>query len=290
MERKQSGLTNEQVKGIDPSVIAQVKELYAPQLAQLLSTAGKHHFRTLPFEAYAWDSTGFQYAFLFKYPPDAANVEPKSLNDVIRSADSKFRLELKDRFRVAQTLAQAIGAFHSDGWLHKSISSHAVKFFFLDEETCDFSSPYLTNFEFSRPEGGVTRRSTVAVDTEQDIYRHPDRYGLPAGFSKIHDIFSFGVVLLEIGLWQTAKQMYDSIIKDGMGGKAPKEGVSAQIIKDVYIRHAKARLSHRMGLSYQEAVIACLEGRLDEYIGQRDFTDEFQKQVVQKVDIKAMLS
>lgn len=266
-----------------------MKELYGPQLARLLRTAGEHSFRTLPFNSYAWDAEKAQYMFLFDYPLNTANRVPKSLNDFISTSEfqPKYKLELRQRFLVAQTMAGAIGAFHSDGWLHKSIRAHAVKFFFLtDGNRCDFANPYLTDFEFSRPLAGITRLAPQAIDLDYDVYRHPDRHGLPGtSFSKMHDIYSLGVVLLEIGLWQTARQIYDDVIKyergDALGPLKPQE------IKEAFLQDARERLAHRMGASYQEAVVACLDGDWDILIGSRDFAKEFYKRVVQKVDIKA---
>lgn len=268
-----------------------MKELYGPQLARLLRTAGEHSFRTLPFNSYAWDGEKAQYMYLFDYPKDTSDRNPKSLNDFILSSElePRYKLELKQRFFVAQTVARAIGAFHSDGWLHKSIRSHAVKFFFLLDGTCDFANPYLTDFEFSRPLAGITRLLPQAVDLDHEVYRHPDRHGLPGtSFSKMHDIYSLGVVLLEIGLWQTARQIYDDVVKYELDGDA--KALQPQQIKEAFLQDAKERLAHRMGTSYQEAAIACLDDDWDEFVGSRDFAQEFYKRVVQKVDIKAFIS
>lgn len=270
-----------------------MKELYGPQLARLLRTAGQHSFRTLPFNSYAWDVEDARYMFLFNYPSGTSNRKPKSLNDFILSSERepKYKLELKQRFFVAQTLARAIGAFHSDGWLHKSIRAHAVKFFFLpDGHTCDFANPYLTDFEFSRPLAGVTRLVPQAVDLDHEVYRHPDRHGLPGvSFSKLHDIYSLGVVLVEIGLWQTARQIYDDVVRYDLEGEVPSTGLPPQQIKEAFLQDAKERLGHRMGASYQEAVIACLDGDWDKFVGSQDFAKEFYKQVVQKVALKAFI-
>ncbi|KAI8250463.1 hypothetical protein K4K58_009771 [Colletotrichum sp. SAR11_239] len=272
------------------NIIQPIKQLYGPQLARLLRTAGEHSFRTLPFNSYAWNAENAQYIFLFDYPINTADRVPKSLNDLILSSElqPQYKLELRQRFLVAQTMAGAIGAFHSDGWLHKSIRAHAVKFFFFaDGNSCDFGNPYLTDFEFSRPLAGITRLAPQAIDLEHDVYRHPDRHGLPGtSFSKMHDIYSLGVVLLEIGLWQTARQIHDDVIKyeregDALGPLKPQE------IKEAFLQDARERLAHRMGALYQEAVVACLDGDWDELAGSRDFAKEFYKRVVQKVDIKA---
>lgn len=294
VEYKQTGVSlrqDEEGTG-NRDIITPLKELYAPQLARLLRAAGKHAFRTIPFTGYAWNPTQLQYAFLFNYPADAGDCEPQSLHGFILSSkhEPQFKFELKQRFHVAQRVARAIGAFHSDGWLHKSIRAHAVKFFFhKDGKTCDLTNPYLTDFEFSRPVAGVTRLAARAADIEHDVYRHPDRYGPPsASFSKIHDIYSLGVVLLEIGLWQTARQLYDDIVMYDLEGNPPPGGVPAKMIKETFIQDARERLAHRMGLPYQEAVISCLDGDWDDFVD-RDFASEFEKRVVQKVDIKAFV-
>ncbi|KAF4884242.1 hypothetical protein CGCF415_v015652 [Colletotrichum fructicola] len=279
--------------GISRKPVQPMKELYGPQLARFLRTAGEHHFRTLPLNSYAWNAEKMQYMFLFDYPPNTSDRKPKSLKDFIQSRElePKYKLELKQRFFVAQTMAKAIGAFHSDGWLHKSIKSHAVKFFFLpDGRKCDFANPYLTDFEFSRPITGITRLAPQAIDLDNDVYRHPDRHGLPTtSFSKMHDIYSLGVVLLEIGLWETARYMHDVVIKCDRKGDPSSDCLKPQEIKEAFLQEAD-RLDHRMGKSYREAVVECLAGDWDEYVGSRDFAKEFYKRVVQKVDIKAFVA
>ncbi|UPK95798.1 hypothetical protein LCI18_006733 [Fusarium solani-melongenae] len=266
-----------------------VKELYGPQLARLLHTAGNYSFRALPFNSYSWDAKEAQYTFLFDYPAGTSDLKPKSLNDFMLSNEPCYKLELKQRFHVAQTIARAIGAFHSGGWLHKSIRSHAIKFFYLQEnDKCDFSNPYLTDFEFSRPVAGMTRLAPGAVDVDHEVYRHPDRHGSPStNFNMTHDIYTLGVVLLEIGLWQTARQIYDDIVKYEMGGDAAK--ITALTIKNAFLQDAKERLAHRMGSAYQEAVVACLDDDWELLVGSRDFANEFQRRVVQKVDIRAFI-
>lgn len=63
--------------------------------------------------------------------------------------------------------------------------------------------PYITGFEFSRPTLGATE-VMVDFDIERNLYRHPDRQGSPmANFSKIHNLYALGVVLLEIGMWES---------------------------------------------------------------------------------------
>lgn len=115
-----------------PSVTQPAKELYGSQLAQLLRTARKHSFHILHFNSHAYNSADTQYAFLFNYPPSISSHRSKILNHLILSGedDSGFKLELKQRFHIAQILAHTIGAFHSDSWLYKNARAQAVRFFF----------------------------------------------------------------------------------------------------------------------------------------------------------------
>ena len=99
------------------------------QLASLLSSSGKYDFHTLPLKRYMNQKDNGRYAFLFDFPSGASQSEPVSLSDLIKTKKSSDRLNLPNRFIVAQTIAKAITAFHADGWAHKSIRSQSIKFF-----------------------------------------------------------------------------------------------------------------------------------------------------------------
>ena len=294
VEYKNIGILPSQASGIPDSNTTEerMNEHYVPQLAAILRAAGDHQFHTLPFIGYAWDSTRYEFAFLFEYPSLAADRKPQSLWDCLLSAEPMFKPTLKQRFRLAQSIARSIGALHANGWLHKSIRAHAIKFFFqIDGKTRDLDNLYLTNFELSRPFSAISQVDLHAPDIEHDIYRHPDRYGLPSvRFSKTHDVYSLGVVLLEIGLWQTARRIHDDIVKYEFKDNPLPGGVPAKVIKAAYIQEAKTRLGHRMGSTYQEAVLSCLTGELDMYLGSRHFAHEFERRIVQKLGIEALLS
>lgn len=292
IEFKKSGMNPKQTSAtIESKTVTVQKEKYTPQLARLLRKAGEHDFRTLRLNSYAWDPSHQQCAFLFDYPEAAEDVKPQSLYDLIRSKQPEFELDLGQRFHVARTVARSIGAFHCDGWIHKSIRAQAIKFFNKQGGIWDFSSPYLTDFEISRPDGATTLLEPTALNPDFDVYRHPLRYGLPTvRFNKTHDIYSLGVVLLEIGLWRTAREMHDELVKEKYDGKPPPEGVKANYIRDMLIDNARAGLRHRMGSAYQEAVLLCLNSGLDDLLYSYDFASEFHRQVVEQVDVKSLMS
>lgn len=203
------------------------------------------------------------------------------------SSKPEFQLDLAQRFYVAKILARSIGAFHCDGWVHKGVRASAVKFFFDKKmNNCDFTRPFLTEFEYSRPDSGLTALEITPFDIKHDVYRHPLRHGLPTPqrFTRTFDIYSLGVVLLEIGLWQTATEVYGELVNK-TGGSI----VNGNDIKEFFELKAREVLGHRMGPAYQEAVLTCLTCDLDEFLYSNDFASGFQTQVVEKVDMRALM-
>ena len=191
------------------------------------------------------------YVFAFELPRDLFpdGKDPVTLWQAI-SSKTTSRPTLDERFAMARCLIQTIGNLHSVDWLHKSLRSENVIFGYHGDRQ-DYEHPLVVGFEFSRDEKD---RSTTERDDrlERNIYRHPDRQGPPEKrFNAIHDIYSLGVVLLEIGLWRLAvgfEQNYKSM--------EPEE-----IMRNL-IEHAKDRLPHYMGNGYTRAVVACLDGSL----------------------------
>ncbi|KAL8865397.1 MAG: hypothetical protein Q9174_006905, partial [Haloplaca sp. 1 TL-2023] len=116
----------------------------------------------------------------------------------------------------------------------------------------------------SRPEGANTNLTGDMV-WDRNLYRHPSRQGL--GPEEIyvmqHDVYSLGVCLLEIGIWQSlvipgepARPGYllriDEQLRMSNQLKAAKE------IKGMLVTMAKSFLPSLMGLSYTEIVLSCL--------------------------------
>ncbi|KAG8415897.1 hypothetical protein J3459_013958 [Metarhizium acridum] len=262
------------------SLIAQ-----AHQLARLLFEAGSHEFHTLPFRGYLNDTSNSRFAFYFDYPQGASEKQPATLRHLIGDNNDAARLLLPQRFQIALTVSRALGAFHADGWVHKSVRSHSVMFFYNHENRGMYDQPYLVDFEFSRPEMGGTQL-VFDDDLERNLYRHPDRLGYPmVEFNKVHDVYGLGVVLLELGLWQTARSIYD-ITLERWGEDSVR---SATRMQDIYLARAKGGLGHVMGPAYSDAVVACLSGELGEFLGKDDFAFMFRKKVVEKVDPRQLL-
>lgn len=252
------------------------------QLASLLSATGNFELHTLGFKGYVNEPEHERYAFLFEFPGRCDQLEPVSLHSLIKVGKSAQSMSLPARFHAAQMISRSIGAFHADGWVHKSVRSHSVMFFKTPEQQVDYDNPYLVGFEYSRP-GSADTQYTFDEDVEKNLYRHPARQGLPRTFfTKVHDIYALGVVLLEIGLWQTAMSIY----QEALPQSTEKETISPKAIQEIYIQEAKRSLSHHMGPNYMNVVLVCLSGEFQDVASKDNFAMVFYQRVVQSLNIK----
>jgi hypothetical protein len=73
----------------------------------------------------------------------------------------------------------------------------------------------LTGWGLARPADGDTLQ-LANYEIIPNLYRHPKRQGQPTiSFRNEHDVYALGVVLIEIGLWQTVDQIFVTEIQKG---------------------------------------------------------------------------
>lgn len=214
--------------------------------------AAENGFRTLRCSGVVQESYP-EKRFAFVYELSGPGSIPVSLSEAIGSRDFKnlVRPTLNEKFQIASAIAEIVFQFHSVNWLHKSIRSEHVIFFYDGHPHLDFCKPHLVGFEFSREEND---RSTTEKDDSLacNIYRHPDRWGPPEErFGVLHDIYALGVVLLEIGIWRPV-----------LGFDKHFDEMEPDEVKKCLELHAKERLPHYMGVEYTRAVLTCLGGEL----------------------------
>ncbi|KAG0640618.1 hypothetical protein HOY80DRAFT_792218 [Tuber brumale] len=192
-----------------------------------------------------------RYGLAFALPQDR-EPEPMSLHTAISSLTGRSRPTLGQRFTIAHNIGYTLIEWFLVGWVHKSINSKNILFFRQEQQGLDFDSPYLCGFEYARPGGEVSNEVIKSKGVHWDLYRHPARQGLPTeAFGKIHDIYAFGVLLLELGLWQLAPKLLDPAVR-----------TTPSIIQQTLVRNARERLGHFMGQKYRDAVLLCLESSL----------------------------
>ncbi|KAF3910357.1 hypothetical protein ABW20_dc0100084 [Dactylellina cionopaga] len=189
-------------------------------------------------------------------PKSDTNQSPVSLNELLIDGTKRKRLyklpSLPQRIGIAKRLAITLLELHNAEWLHKDLNSRNIIFFCGRQNILDYETAFVSGFEYSRPDDP----STVSFDVRNsmmDIYRHPSLLGpFPAyqgrpRYQRIHDIYSLGLLLLEIGLWRPVADFRKVNTK-------PKE--FATILKHL----ADQELPHRIGPIYRDVVLKCIDG------------------------------
>lgn len=166
------------------------------KIAALLGESKTEAFRILPGKGYLHETLhGRRFGLVYQLPNDTRDQSVITL--------SKFMEEVKTvplelRYRLASCLCQAIQHLHSIGWFHKGIKSDNIILLSRENpphadgislETYYIERPYLIGFDCSRPSDAETW-STVDFNAENNIYRHPDRWGKPLRYERHHDIYA----------------------------------------------------------------------------------------------------
>ncbi|KAF5534336.1 hypothetical protein FMEXI_11331 [Fusarium mexicanum] len=144
--------------------------------------------------------------WIFKMADGAsANTTLRSLHSML--GQYQYKPVLTQRISLAWKLASSLSYMHTTNWLHKGIHSGNVSFSF-EEEQFDAESPILSGFEYSRPQSNKT--TTRSLEPEWDIYRWPQiQNEVPKATNsrKTYDIYSLGLVLLEIAHWKPLNEI-----------------------------------------------------------------------------------
>ncbi|KAH7125149.1 hypothetical protein B0J11DRAFT_298962 [Dendryphion nanum] len=200
------------------------------------------------------------FDFIFKIPKEIKS--PRSLRQVLITADKST--SLSDRVSMAQQLARSVSYVHTYGIVHKGIRPENV-LVFRKENSTSFST-FLLGFERFRAISGHTFRAGDCV-WQKELYRHPQRQGIrpEEAYRMQHDIYSLGVCLLEIGLWEsflafsqedqepTASTIFHKLrVVDANGMQKPS------VIKSALVHTAETDLPRYMGNIYTSVVVNCL--------------------------------
>jgi serine/threonine protein kinase len=193
-------------------------------------------------------------------------------------------LSLCQRLSFARSIALTVQQLHLLDWLHQNIRSDSIWFTINskldpDGNIPELGRPYLFSFQFARMVNTYSdpHRKDPLPSLRRNLYRHPERYQVQGNMpevphKKIHDIYSLGIVLLEIGIGQTALKVYgvlpvllgleistEQVLSD-VDGRTPPSLSSGQI-KDGFVRFAARYLPEKMGDRYTSVVVACLTGQ-----------------------------
>lgn len=198
------------------------------------------------------------FTFIFKLPNGFGSAH--SLRAVLY--DKQPNHSLSERLHIARGLARAVSYVHNLGFVHKNIRPETI--LLLRDQESSLGSPYLVGFEaFRSADGRTMKRGDTTWNL--NLYRHPDRQGeMPIeDYSMQHDIYSLGVCLLELGLFESFV-IYDD---QDTPASAPtilnlnshdSQTGQPTMTKECLVELARKRLPSRMGTRYSDVTITCL--------------------------------
>lgn len=163
-----------------------------------------------------------RFGLVFETPEGIpSNKRPISLLSLLQDT-SKTMPSLTSRISLAHSLSEIVEKLHAVDWVHKGLRSHNILFFSSSSSTphdptsewstIDFSNPYISGFDYSRPSQNEELTEKPPENAALDIYRHPLVHSsasplpLPLtnnnyNYKKSHDIYSLGIIILEISYW-----------------------------------------------------------------------------------------
>jgi hypothetical protein len=115
-------------------------------------------------------------------------------------------------------------------------------------------TPYLVGFSYAR-RGTARSTGSSRAEWRKEIYRHPERQAAELGvdpevyYKPYHDLYSLGVVLLELGLWERLETAYDTELKRATPNQR----------KGRLIDLANTYLPLKVGSTFARIVRGCLE-------------------------------
>ena len=269
---------------ISPDLLTLLKKRVSMLASQLQRSSQTSGFCTLGCVGYFDNAAMHRIGIVFEHPDSDTSSEVLSLRErMIQDRHDRNVRDLTSRFAVAKALVMAVYRLHSVGWLHKSIRADNILFFESPgSDPHSLSAPFVCGFDFSRRDSPLEMTEDVPTvlmsryaDRERAIYRHPEldlrAPVLPSGyedqetfntqvleaesaaasfrFRKAYDVYSLGMILLEIGLWRP--------VKDLSSRKEPIEAFR-QRIRDTLL----PELRYRAGKIYFDIVRRCIEGDL----------------------------
>lgn len=215
------------------------------------------------------DYSHFQIIFRIPHGMEAL----KSLRAMLLKPDEHMSLSWK--ILMARELGKAVHYVHTFAFVHKNIRPESVLCF--EDPQGAHSHAFLVGFDaFRASDAGTLMGGDMSWD--RNVYRHPSRQGMDPSekYTMQHDIYSLGVCLLEIGLWESFVEYTNEAEFHGLpqtkfgqsyynfrnwssrkGEKVSFPTLAFQL-KDYLVEQAHTRLSPRMGDIYAQIVVSCL--------------------------------
>jgi serine/threonine protein kinase len=228
------------------------------------------------------DSMRGAFGLSYAWPADVSQAsEPVTLCQLLHARDTS-RPPLEYRFQLAYKIARSILVFHEINWLHRNLNAKNIVFFASTEASNadKVRDPFLLGFARSRQSkpNAFTRGPPNAVERELLDYQHPLYLQNENRYTEIFDYYSVGMLMLEIGLWNTLA---------GITSAPRFRGIKPQQFREQVLRTRVPQLALPMGSRYMNAVRVCLSSDFDTEGSTEAFALQgaFRKQVLDEIEM-----
>jgi hypothetical protein len=197
----------------------------------------------------------FRFGLIFQKPDWVPpNVAPVTLHHLIGTMPMP---SLTDRVALAHKVAVCVLYLHAVDWLHKAIRSDNI-LFFSTTSSPELTKPYLSGFNYARPDRPDETTTGDGLDSWAELYVHPDYQGLgtKSTYRKTFDIYSFGIILLEIARWSKIEHIVD--VDPDSATFAELKGIRSKLLQ--LNPESLAAVKAGCGDRYYGAVKSCIEG------------------------------
>jgi hypothetical protein len=233
-------------------------------LTDLLLSVKPDGFRAAPCLGYiktadADDVTRFGVVFEV---PSTTQSRITTLRELL---GQPLKPSLSARVALCAALARCMHGLHAVNWLHKALRADNIVFF-SSSSSSNLDTPFVSGFELSRPSIMDQWTEKSGFDPAKDIYRHPNAQSsqTDGSYRKSYDIYSLGVVMTEIALWEPIE---DVIGLDNLPEAKPStlRGIQLRLLQKPLIGNATdadsclQRIASACGDSLRDIVERCLE-------------------------------
>jgi hypothetical protein len=206
------------------------------------------------------DILNMRLGLVFERPLDAglhATLPPVSLRELL---ETTRKPRVTDRVKLAHAISNCLLYLHAVNWLHKGLRSHNIIFFQTTGGQIDYAKPYLSGFDFSRPARADEMTDIPSDDAAYNLYRHPLAQSTNPEererFKRSFDIYSLGVLLVEIAHWATVEKVLGIDTNSARG----RPSIALKVREKLLVEEQIADLGACMGAVYETAARKCIEG------------------------------
>lgn len=194
--------------------------------------------------------------FIFRVPEGFTFI--RSLRDLLLTTTPPASLSI--RLDIARQLATAVYYVHLFEFVHKSISPENVLLLGKSDDDDENGRPLLALIGFQVLRSADGKTNTAGFGRKNSLYRHPLRLGPEKSIDFIMqlDMYSLGVCLLEIGLWQSLVIYTSDKHEPKTAGIHDLGQGSPAVDKEKLVMLCRGLLRQVMGDQYSRVVETCL--------------------------------